>query len=327
LRPGGLAGTLDGSEAGKAWSVGLFMTTSISMRSRWVGAVAGAAMLGATPGLAADLAAAPKVLPAPAAAASVPIDFVFGARVQSDYNFRGISQSDRKPSLQGYGEFQLFDNLLYAGVAAYQVDLPTKPLAEVDITFGVRPKWGAFTFDFGGIYYYYPQETRLFFQRAAVTPKDTDFFELVGKGSYNFQDRVIAGAGVFHSWDYLGSGANGTYVNSTLKVNIPDTILPSGFAVSGELGHYFLGRTDASLGSVNLKDYTYWNVGGSYTYKFITIDLRYHDTNLSEKNCFINTTDPGGLRSGRSKWCGQAFIATLAVDLTASQIPGVFTQK
>ena len=40
---------------------------------------------------------------------------------------------------------------------------------------------------------------------------------------------------------------------------------------------------------VNLPDYNYWNVGVSYTYKNLTADLRYHDTDLSKTECFCFT--------------------------------------
>ena len=79
---------------------------------------------------------------APAPKAPVPIDLTFGARIQSDYNFRGISQSNHKPSPQSYGELQLFDNFLYFGLNYYRTDLPTKPQAEIDLAGGVRPNGG-----------------------------------------------------------------------------------------------------------------------------------------------------------------------------------------
>jgi uncharacterized protein (TIGR02001 family) len=265
--------------------------------------------------------------PAPAPVESKFIDFAFGFRAASDYNFRGISQSDRGFSPQGYGELQVFDNFLYAGVAGYGVDLPTKPLAEIDLTAGVRPKWGPLTFDFGVIGYVYPDETQFLdpFTGAVLTPRDTDFLEVAGKVSYTYQDALTLGAGVFHTGDFLGSGANGTYFNATAKYAIPEGILPAGFAISGELGRYELGRVDAYLGGFELIDYTYWNAGVSYTWKNITLDLRYHDTDLNKDECFINTTDPRGVNSGslRSKWCSEAFVATLSVDFTASQL-GIF---
>jgi uncharacterized protein (TIGR02001 family) len=300
-----------------------------TQRKGILSAALGASLLVGAPDLghAADAPAA-KRLPPVAAAPSTPIDIAFSARIASDYNFRGISQSDRKPSLQGSAELQLFDNLVYAGIAGYDVDLPTKPDAEIDFTAGIRPKWGPVTFDFGVIQYYYPGERRLVDPAtgAIFTPANTDFLELAGKVSWNIEDRFILGAGVFHAWDWLGSGAPGTYVNATAKYNIPAMgVLPAGFAISGELGHYSLGRTSPQLGSIELVDYLYWNAGVSYTWKNLTVDLRYHDTDLNKNECFINTTDPRGIATGtaRSKWCDTAFVATLSLDFTASQL-GVF---
>jgi len=281
----------------------------------------------AAPALAADLprTAAP-VAPVVVTPPATVFDVAFGAKLQSDYNFRGISQTDRKPGVAGYVEVQGFDNFVYAGIAGYSVDLATKPDAEIDLTVGIRPKFGPVTFDFGLIRYWYPGE-RQYIDPAGVifTPRNTDFTELAAKALYNFDDKVLIGANAFHTWDWLGSGAPGTYASLTAKWNLP---FLEGLAVSGELGHYWLGRVDAYLGGINLPDYTYWNAGVSYTYKNVTLDLRYHDTNLSREECFLLTADPRGIvsGSGRSRWCSEAFIASLSVDLTASSL-GVFAPR
>jgi len=279
--------------------------------------------------LAADPAAS-KILPGTAEGPEKSIGFAFGVRAASDYNFRGISQSNRDPSLQGYGELQLFDNLIYAGGAGYRVDLPTRPGAEIDFSAGLRPKFGPLTFDLGVIYYYYPGERQLMdvATGAIFTPRNTDFIELAGKVSWAADSRWALGAGVFHAWDWLATGAPGTYANLTAKYAFADKlfgVLPAGLALSGELGHYSLGTTAALYGSVKLPDYVYWNAGLSYTYANTTLDLRYHDTNLSKSECYVNTTDPSGLANGsaRSNWCGAAFVATLSFDVTASSV-GVF---
>lgn len=177
--------------------------------------------------------------PAPAAVpVSNAVDFAFGARFQSDYNFRGISQSDRGPSPQAYGEVQLVDKLFYAGIAGYGVDLPTKPWAEIDLTAGIRPMIGPVTLDFGVIHYVYPGERRLEDLAGVIyTPADTDFTELAAKASWSVSERFMLGAGVFHAWDWLGSGAPGTYANVTAKYTLPPEIL-DGLFVSGELGFY-----------------------------------------------------------------------------------------
>ena len=271
---------------------------------------------------AADLNAKQLPVEAAAPAASAPFEFVFGARIQSDYNFRGISQSDHRESGQTYGEAQFFDNFAYLGFATYKTDLPTRPLMEFDLTGGIRPKFGPFTFDLGFIYYNYPFERPLF----GVPPlANTDFLEFAGKVSYNYEDMFIVGANVFHTGNFVGTHADGTYVSGTAKYNIPEGFLgafPSGFALSAEFGHYFLGRTAFNQGGINLPDYNYGNVGLSYTYKAYTLDVRYHNTDLRKTECFTISGDPRGFitGSGRSNWCGDAVIATLSVDIVASKM-------
>ena len=192
--------------------------------------------------------------PEVAAADAKLIELAFGFRYASDYNFRGISQSNRDPSPQAYGELQLFDNFLYGGITAYRVDLPTRPDAEIDLTAGIRPKLGPLTFDFGVIYYYYPGERRLvdFTTGIIFTPANTDFLEVAGKVSWAVNDQWTLGGGVFHAWDWLGSGASATYVNLTAKYTIPEGVLglPAGFAISGEVAHYDLGTTSPQLGFI-----------------------------------------------------------------------------
>ena len=74
-----------------------------------------------------------------------------------------------------------------------------------------------------------------------------------------------------------------TYASVTAKYNLP---FLEGLAVSGEFGHYWLGTTNLEHllpdAGDHLPDYNYWNVGVSYTYKNLTADVRYHDTNLSK---------------------------------------------
>ena len=275
---------------------------------------------------AADLGA---IKGAPAAPLYVsPWDYAIGAALKSDYNFRGISQSDRAPAVSGYGELRYnFSDTIqaYAGVAGSSVKLATKPSMELDVYGGVRPTFGALAFDFGGIGYIYPKEQTLFDTvgfvfplGAPVTVKNTDFFELYGKAAYTINDMFTVGANLYWSPNWLNSGASGTYASATAKVSLPYNL-----AASGEFGRYWIGTSNAFLGNFNFPDYNYWNAGLSYTYKFATLDLRYHDTNLNKTQCFALGSDPRGLtvaNAGRSNWCGAAFIASLSFDLTSKDI-------
>jgi uncharacterized protein (TIGR02001 family) len=268
--------------------------------------------------------------PAPVPPSITWFDVAVSIKGMTDYNFRGISQTDRKPAVQGGAELQIYDNLVYLGVYASNVDLTTRPNAEIDFYGGIRPKFGPITVDLGVWQYYYPGEKQYIDLAGTYwTPRNTDFTEVYGKVSYNYEDKLTLGANVFYAWDWLGTGAPGTYASLTAKYNLP---FLEGLSVSGELGHYWLGTTNLAIWSsvppANLPDYTYWNAGLSYTYKNVTADLRYHDTDLSKNKCFALTADPRGIVSGtgRSRWCGPAVVATLSFDITASST-GIFAPK
>ena len=117
-------------------------------------ALAAAAL--ATPALAADLKAITK---APKAPDPGPWDVAFGAAFTSDYNFRGITQSNHKPSVIAYFEprFNATKDLqFYAGIGGASISFPNRAAAEIDFYGGVRPTFGALALDFGVWYYGYP---------------------------------------------------------------------------------------------------------------------------------------------------------------------------
>jgi uncharacterized protein (TIGR02001 family) len=305
--------------------------------------------LSAAPSLAADLKMYTKAAPAVVVS---PWDIAFGAAIASDYNFRGISQSDRGASVSAYFEprYNMNPNLqLYAGIAGSSVKLATDPTAEIDLYGGIRPTFGALALDFGFMYYLYPHEREIDGLLVTAPPsfntslKNTDFWEVYAKATYTFNDQFSVGANLYYSPDWLNTGADGTYLSGTAKYVMPATFLPSGVGmyVSGELGYYWLGTTDlavsstgfavyvnnAGTGGIDLPSYAYWNAGIGFTYKVLTLDLRYHDTNLNKDECNALTGDPGANASGgvivgnstqfgSSNWCGSAFVAKLSFDTT-----------
>src|SRR5579871_6330931 len=112
------------------------------------------------PGLAADLNMKTKAPPKPVVVS--PWDIAFGAALMSDYNFRGITQSNHKPSVAAYFEprYNINENLqLYAGVSGESISFPNRAAAEIDLYGGIRPTIDKFAFDFGFWYYGYPGGT------------------------------------------------------------------------------------------------------------------------------------------------------------------------
>jgi hypothetical protein len=304
--------------------------------------VVATAVLGTTPVFAADM----PIKARPPVAEPSPWDWAFGGALLSDYNFRGISQSNRSASVTAYSEtrYNVNSNFqLYAGAQYWAVTLPTSPSCECDLYGGIRPTVGPFAFDFGFIYYWYPRERPVFLDPATggignpfipgaiqFTLSDTDYYEGYGKVSWDvIKDRFNVGANFYYSPSWLHTGAYGAYGSVTAKATMPSFRLglgpidELGWYISGEVGHYWLGTTGAFFGNINLPDYTTWNVGLAFTWKVATFDIRYYDTDLSKANCFILTGDlhglPGGFGAGvgQSNWCSASVVGAVKFDLTA----------
>jgi uncharacterized protein (TIGR02001 family) len=284
-----------------------------------------------------------------------PWDIAFGGALMSDYNFRGISQSDRGPSVTAYVETRYTVNpslQLYAGSQYWSVDLPTGTSCECDFYAGFRPTVGPLAFDFGFIYYWYPRERQVF-QTApfavfpapvgtigsstffntgtAWTPNDgLDYWEVYGKVTWDvIKDKFALGANFYYSPDWLGSGAYGFYASGTAKLTMQSFKFPTimgvkeiGWYISGEVGHYSLGTADnfLGLGTFALPDYWTWNLGVAFTQGVFTLDFRYYDTDLSKGECLVLTADLRGMvdgtSPGQSKWCNPTFIVATKFDLT-----------
>src|SRR3569623_1312537 len=123
-------------------------------------AAAAISLLGAQAAVAADLPV--KALKAPVEAAFDPWDIAFGAGSMSDYVFRGITQSNHRPSVTAYFEprYNVTKDLqFYVGSSFESISFPNRAAAEVDIYGGVRPTFGALALDFGVWGYLYPGGT------------------------------------------------------------------------------------------------------------------------------------------------------------------------
>jgi hypothetical protein len=308
-------------------------------------------------GLAADL---DKKVPvkAPPAAVMSPWDIAFGSAIMSDYNFRGITQSNHRPSVASYFEprYNFNDSLQgYLGLSGESISFPNRAAAEIDFYGGIRPTFGKLALDFGAWYYWYPGGEC--FNAAVpgdcaanadpltgglpingnVIKADLSFWELYGKATYAVNDQFAFGGSVYWSPSVLDSGAQGTYVAGNAKYTLP-TVLPHeiGWFISADVGHWFLGTTDsfyaipAFPNGIPYKSYTNWDLGLAFTWKQFTLDLRYFDTDLNKGDCNAFTSAQNARFDGSfttinpggfgTNWCGATFIAKLSVDLTAANL-------
>jgi hypothetical protein len=308
-------------------------------------------------GLAADL---DKKMPtkAPPAAVMSPWDIAFGSAIMSDYNFRGITQSNHHPSVASYFEprYNFNDSLQgYLGLSGESISFPNRAAAEIDFYGGIRPTFGKLALDFGAWYYWYPGgdcfNAAVAGDCAAnadpltgglpingnVIKADLSFWELYGKATYTVNDQFSFGGSVYWSPSVLNSGAEGTYLAGTAKYILP-TVLPHeiGWFISADVGHWFLGTTDSFYAvtgfpaGIPYKSYTNWDLGLAFTWKQFTLDLRYFDTDLNKGDCNAFTSAQNARFDGSfttinpggfgTNWCGATFIAKLSVDLTAANL-------
>jgi hypothetical protein len=261
-----------------------------------------------------------KALKAPPPAAFDPWDIAFGSAIMNDYVFRGVTQSNHKPSVAAYFEprYNVTKDLqLYVGSSFESISFANRAAAEVDIYGGIRPTFGAFAFDFGVWGYLYPggscadnvltggipgggvcavSTNTVFLANGNVMKKDVSFYEGYAKVNYTINDMFQVGANEFYSPNFLNSGAWGNYASITGKFTAPSTTFGSsgvGMYISGEFGRQWLGTSDAFYGlpgtifanGIPYADYNTWNIGIGFTYKVFTLDLRYSDTDLSKGNC------------------------------------------
>jgi uncharacterized protein (TIGR02001 family) len=276
----------------------------------------------AAPVFAADMPV--KAVKAPVAAPS-PWDVAFGLATTTNYDLRGVSQSNDKPAQQGYFEvdYTAADWVkFYAGVWGSSLWTGLAD-AEFDITAGVRFTWGNFGLDIGNIYYYYPGGINIAqglangsFDEAYIKPsyKVNDWLTFGGTFETGFNDfnNKATAPGVIWVGD-----AKHYYASGNAVVTLP-SFMPYGIVVSvnPEIGYeYYSSGVNAMMG---FKSDTFWDVGLDFNYKAMTLDLRYWDTNIR------NPTATNGAQclNGPSltNFCGSRFVATLKFDTTLSAL-------
>jgi hypothetical protein len=282
-------------------------------------------------------------------------DVAFGAGIASDYIFRGITQSNHKPSASAYFEPRYNFNpdlQVYAGIAGASISLPNNAAAEVDFYAGIRPTFGKLALDLGALYYYYPGGKCFHFNpgfgvdcifsgtvtgalpNGNVIKRDLSFLEGYVRGIYSVTDAFQLGFNSYFTDSFLNSGASGVYASGTIKYTFPAFTNGVAVYVSGEGGYQWLGTSDSFYGLTGLvggpglpyADYATWNAGFGFNYKVLALDLRYIDTNLSKANCNAFTSDHTAFFNASfsainpsgvgSNWCGARFVAKLTADVT-----------
>ena len=231
-----------------------------------------------------DAAAQPIANPTEAKPA---FDGSFGITAVSDYRFRGLSQSDKRPAIQGTVSVSHASGF-YVGTWASTISnyVAAGSPAEVDLYGGFKKTTATgTTFDVGLLYYLYPDSDGA----------TTNFFEPYANVSHTF-GALTAKVGTNFAWKQkaLATGAankGALYLYGELGGTVPHTPV----SVTGHLGHSFT-RDYITFG----EHYTDWSVTAAYTLGKATLSVAYVDTN---KDLF---SYPGG--GGRNRDISKAGV-------------------
>lgn len=205
--------------------------------------------------MAALAVAASLVALAAPASAQTDVDVAFNVGVVSDYVFRGVSQTDEEPAIQG--GIDITAGSFYAGVWGSNVDFFDDTDAEVDFYGGFRGEAVGFALDAGVIFYAYVNEPNF---------ADYNYTEFKLAASRAVGPASI-GAAVYYSPDFFGVDEAATYYEVNGSFAPMDKL-----TVSGAVGQQTLDVSD---------DYVTWNIGATYALlDNVAIDVRYHDTDV-----------------------------------------------
>jgi uncharacterized protein (TIGR02001 family) len=198
----------------------------------------------------------------------------------SDYIFRGLSYTNSDPAFQPFIEFTYGNPNLtwYFDLWGSNIADPFGPF-ELDMYAGVRPVFGPLAFDFGVLYYTYPNNS-------IPGNSEGDYVEFKAAGTYTTPIPNLTVGATFYITPNQGGNWGET---ETIEGNAAYT-LPTFYnftpTVSGVVG-YTKGQDDFSpilgvTGPSSLDDYVYWNAGLKLAIDKYFMDFRYWDTNIDK---------------------------------------------
>lgn len=208
---------------------------------------------------------------APAAAEASPHTFTGNVSLASEYIYRGIAQTNRKPAIQGGFDYA-HSSGLYAGVWASSIswlnDLPgdISSSIEIDVYGGFKNTIGDsdFSYDVGVLRYNYPGSYPSGFTKADTT-------EVYGGLGWKWLSAKYSYVVSSHIFGWVGTDGEKTRGSDYLELNA-NYDLGDGWGIQGHVGHQKIKHfSDAS--------YTDYKVGVTKDLGFGVVGLAYIDTN------------------------------------------------
>jgi uncharacterized protein (TIGR02001 family) len=188
----------------------------------------------------------------------------------TNYLFRGISQTDEGPAVQGSLEYNYTPWGIYLGAWASNVDNATSDgEIEIDWYGGLRGEFAAtgIGWDLGAIYYNYPG--------GDDSDPDEDYVEAKVGLSYAFEDVPLqpsTAATVYWSPDYYAETGDAVYVDGSVGLS-----LPYEFGLAFHVGYQDVDEIDG--------DYIDWRIGISRQVLGFGLDVSYWDAENEDAYC------------------------------------------
>jgi len=240
-------------------------------------------------GLAVLLAAAAlptlaQTTPAPAPAPEPDYTFTGNAGLFSDYRFRGISQTDRKPAFQGGFDFS-HKSGFYLGNWNSNIDSSYFSGANLEMDFygGYKGAVGDFSYDVGALYYYYNGSGNQAQYPGSFKIDNTELYVSGGWGPFSLKySHAIS--------DFFGApdSKNSYYVDGSVSYPLPQV---AGLTLVGHVGYQSLkgGAKQTEIGGSVVDTVTDWKLGAVYDLSGWQLGASYIGTNRD----LYNSLNPG----------------------------------
>jgi uncharacterized protein (TIGR02001 family) len=196
----------------------------------------------------------------------------------SDYVFRGVSQTQGGPAIQGGFDYAHASGF-YVGTWASNVawvkegGFKDDSSMEIDLYGGYKGSMGPIGYDLGAITYYYPGDKNTVNDYA--NPNTTEVYVA---GSWEFLTLKYSHVVSSHFIGWEGPDGEKTRNSNYLELNAAYD-LGNGWGIQGHVGHQ-------KVKNLSIADYTDWKIGVSKDIGFGVVSLAYTDTNADEVCCY-----------------------------------------
>ena len=185
--------------------------------------------------------------------------------ITSDYVFRGISNSDNKPAVQGDVTYEYTPLGIYASLWASSIDFAPAnddPI-ETDWTAGIGGSFfnTGLSYDLGNVYYYYPGN-------ANKSHGNYDYDEVYFGLSYDFANVAYApsvAGKVYYSPDFFGETGDAYYIDGSVGFSLPYEV-----SLNTHVGYQYIDNNGGPS-----TEYVDWKVGLSKEVFGFGLDVSY----------------------------------------------------